>query len=320
MTVTRRRWLLVAGVVALAGAALAGFLAAGRGAVAPSPTPRGTGVPAAPDPSSPCPPGPPGPTAGHGPAGPDLAGLLIDPARVPATGALERCDRSAGGGQWTVVLRRPGGSLGRHGAVVTYPFPAPPGGDNGTLVNIAGVTGVASSGAVTWPLAGGYARVRGDLSQAELVAVAAGTGAVGGRPVVHPPAGLTVVSTGPYRPPSIHEVRYLATELGEQAALGDGLVYTGVTTGGGFEDRLYAQHAGLDASRPGVVSTVLGGNATLAWEPAPGIVAYVGYSGAPLTPAAAAALERLARRAVLLTTAQWRALHPQTVEAVNDFN
>jgi hypothetical protein len=219
-----------------------------------------------------------------------------------------------------VVVRRPGGSLGRHGAVVTYPFPAPPGRDSGELVNIAGVTGVASDGAVVWPLAGGYARVRGDLSGAELVALAAGTGVVDGRPVVRPPAGLTVVAAGPYRPPVIHEIRYGSAALGEQIALGNGLVYTGVAGGGGFEDRLYALHAGQDTRRPGVVSSVLGGNGTLAWEPAPGIVAYVGYSGAPLTPAAAAALERLARRTRLLTAAEWRAIHPQTVEGDNDVN
>ncbi len=312
----RRRWLLVA--VMLAGAAVAGFLAADRGAVRPPPAPGaarpGAPAPAVPGTTAPCAP------AGHGPAGPDLAGLLIDPARVRLSGALERCDRTAREGPWTVVVRRPGGSLGRHGAVVTFPLQAPPGRDNGTLVNIDGVTGVSSGGAVTWPLAGGYARVRGDLSEAELVAVAARTVVVDGRPVVRPLTGLAVVSSGPYRPAVIHEVRYGAAALGEQVALGDGLVYTGVATGGGFEDLLYAVHAGQDTNRPGVVSTVLGGNGTLAWEPAPGVVAYVGYSGSPLTAGAAAALERLARRSRLLTTAEWRAIHPQTIEEVNNFD
>jgi hypothetical protein len=143
-----------------------------------------------------------------------------------------------------VVVGQPGGSLGRHGAVVTFPFRAPPRGDDGTLVDIGGVTGVASGGAVTWSLAGGYARVRGDLSEAELVAVAAGTSIVGGQPVVRPPA----------------------------------------------------------------------------WEPAPGVVTYVGYSSSSVTPSAAAALERLARRGRLLTAAEWRAIRAQLIEEVDGFD
>jgi hypothetical protein len=310
VTVARRRWLLVAGAMVLAGAVVAGFLIVDRGPARPAAHPSAPAPDTAPDTASPC------PVVDTSP--PDLAGLLIDPVRVAPGGALERCDRTARDGPWTVVVRRPGGSLGRHGAVVTFPMEPPVGREGGTLVNVAGVTGMAFTDAVVWPLAGGYARVRGDLSRAEPVALAAGTGVVDGQPVVRPPAGLTVVAAGPYRPPVIHEIRYGTAALGEQAALGDGLTYTGVAGGGGFEDRLYALHAGQDESRPGVVSSVLGGNATLAWEPAPGVVAYVGYSGAPLTPAAAAALERLARRTRLLTGAEWRAIRPQTVEGPND--
>jgi hypothetical protein len=126
-----------------------------------------------------------------------------------------------------------------------------------------------------------------------------------------------VVSAGPYRPPALHEVRYGSGELAEQAALGNGLTYTGVISGGGFEDQLYAVHAdggGLVGGRPAVVSSVSGGNATLAWEPVPGVVAYVGYSGAELDDEAVAALRRLAGRVRTLTTAEWRAMNPQTFD------
>jgi hypothetical protein len=72
------------------------------------------------------------------------------------------------------------------------------------------------------------------------------------------------------------------------------------------------------ACTPAVVSSVFGGNATLAWEAAPGRIAYVGYSGALHDDDATAALRRLAGRARLLTGAQWQALGPQAVEQVND--
>jgi hypothetical protein len=142
-----------------------------------------------------------------------------------------------------------------------------------------------------------------------------------GRPIVYPPAGYTVVSTGSYRPPTIHEVRYSSAAVGEQAALGNGLTYTGVTSGGGFEDQLYAVHAdsgGLVNGRPAVLSRVLGGNATLAWEPVPGVVAYIGYSGSPLDDNAVAALRRLAGQARSLTAAEWWATNPQTVDQINE--
>jgi hypothetical protein len=216
-----------------------------------------------------------------------------------------------------VVVRRPDGSLGTHGAVVTFPVGAP---TAGRSVGVDGVVGEADSGMVTWPVAGAYARIRGDLSEAELVAIAARTTVVTGRPTVLAPAGYTVVATGPYRPPTIHELRYGSAEVGEQAALGDGLTYTGVTSGGGFEDQLYAvptATGGPVHGRPAVVSSVFGGNATLAWEPTPGVVAYVGYSGSRLDEAIAA-LHRLAGQTRALTSTEWQATHPQTVDQINE--
>jgi hypothetical protein len=63
---------------------------------------------------------------------------------------------------------------------------------------------------------------------------------------------------------------------------------------------------------------VFGGNGTLAWEPTPGLVAYVGYSGAPLDDKAITALQRLAARARALTSTQWQAINPQTIDQTND--
>jgi hypothetical protein len=249
-----------------------------------------------------------------------LAGLLIDRAAIGlgANAGLERCDRAAVDGPWSLVVRRPDGSLGKHGAVVTFPVGAP---RAGRKVNVGGVIGKAGTRMVIWPLAGAHARIRCDLSEAELIAIAARTTLVARRPAVDPPAGYAVVSTGPYRPPTIHEARYGSAEIGEQAALGNGLTYTGVTSGGGFEDQLYAMrtdNGGLINGRPAVVSPVFGGNATLAWEPTPGLVAYVGYSGADLDDEAIAALQRLAGHARALTSIEWQATNPQTTDQINE--
>jgi hypothetical protein len=138
----------------------------------------------------------------------------------------------------------------------------------------------------------------------------------GGRPRVRPPAGYDVVWSGPYRATAVHEVRYGSEDVGEAKALGGGLTYTGITSGGGgFEDQLYQSGStpgGLVLGAPAMLSTVAGGNATLAWELQPGMVAYVGYSGAALDDEAGAALRRLAARARLLSLADWWFSNPQT--------
>jgi hypothetical protein len=216
-----------------------------------------------------------------------------------------------------VVVHGPGGSLGRQGAVVTFPAEQL---RTGRGVTVGDVTGTAGNGTVTWPVARNHARVRGDLSESHLIAIAARTRIVDGHPSVEPPAGFTVVASGPYRPPTIHEMRYGSAAVGERAALGGGIAYTGVTSGGGFEDQLYAlpsRQGGPVAGRPAVVSSVFGGNATLAWEPAPGLVAYVGYSGTELDDAAIAALHRLAERTRPLGDSEWRAVNPLTAEQTN---
>jgi hypothetical protein len=234
--------------------------------------------------------------------------------------SLDRQDPTASNGPWTVVVRRTDGSLGRYGAVVTFPVAAPPAGAG--TVEVGGKAGKAGPDSVTWPVGGAYARIRGDLPEPALIAIAARTSVAGSRPVIkEPPAGYAVAGGGPYRPPAIHEVRYGSATLGEQAALGGGLAYTGVVRGGGFEDQLYAAHAtaaGQVGDRPAVVSPVFGGNGSLAWEPAPGVVAYVGYSGSSLTDGAVAALLRLAQRSRPVDDGQWRAMSPQAVEQSNE--
>lgn len=70
---------------------------------------------------------------------------------------------------------------------------------------------------------------------------------------------------------------------------------------------------------PTVVTSALGGNDLLAWEPEPGLVAYVGYSGASLDEGAVATLHRIAERTRLLSTEQWQATRPQANDQTNDF-
>jgi hypothetical protein len=306
------RWLVVVVVAVLTGAVVvAGVIRSGGPASRQlTPVPSQSVIPSGP----PC---VPVGTAQSPPVVEPKGGLLITRPGAGRGGALDRCDRTAVDGPWTVVVRAASGSLGRSGAVVTFPVdpPAP-----GRRVDVNGATGTASTGSVGWPVGGAHARIRGDLGEAALVAIAAGTTVVAGRPIVRPPAGYGVVTSGPYRPPSIHELRFGSARVGEADALGNGLAYTGLTSGGGFEDQLYAvptDDGGSVDGRPAVVSPVFGGNATLAWEPAPGVVAFVGYSGAELDDAAVAALRRLAAQTRPLTDAQWRAAGPQTVDQVN---
>jgi hypothetical protein len=258
------------------------------------------------------------PSAPPCPDAPEMTALVIDGVSGGWGGTLESCDSEAVKGPRSVVVRRHDGSLGSHGAVVTFPVAAPAG---GVPVRVNGAAAWTVAGSVTWPLAKAYARVRGDLDQATLLAVAQRTTAPGGRPRVRPPAGYDVVWSGPYRATAVHEVRYGSEDAGEAAALGDGLTYTGVTSGGGgFEDQLYLHSTagGLVGGVPTVLSQVAGGNATLAWELQPGMVAYVGYSGAALDDEAAAALRRLAARARLLSLADWWFSNPQTAYQVNE--
>jgi hypothetical protein len=230
---------------------------------------------------------------------------------------LTRLDTTAAQGPWTVVVRRSDGSLGRHGAVVTFPVRV----SDGRPGSGTGAHGPASAGSLVWPLAGAHARIRGDLDRAALRALADRTTVVDGRPVVRPPHGFAVSASQPYRPREVHEVRYQDSAVLGSAGAALGFVYTGALRAGGFEDQLYAGQprlAGVVHGHPAVVSAVMGGNATLAWSPATGVVAYVGYSGRSLDDPALAALGCLARRTRALSEAQWRATAPSVVAQRND--
>lgn len=211
-----------------------------------------------------------------------------------------------------MVVRRDDGSLGRNGAVVTYPVDR---GQQGTgeRVQVGAADGFRRSGVIVWPLAGRDARIRGDLPETDLIRIAESTTVAGGRPAVAPPPRFRVVDRSPSRLSLVHETRYHSGDLG--------FTYTGLTAGGGFEDALYTvgvTPVGSVHGSPAVASTVQGGNGTVAWEPAPGLVAYVGWSSEPISERTTAAAVRLAEAARILTPQQWLALSPQVVTQPND--
>ncbi|MQA82657.1 MAG: hypothetical protein GEV10_30055 [Streptosporangiales bacterium] len=256
--------------------------------------------------------------------GADAVGIVIDhPPRVDPGRTNESYDRTADRGPWTTVVRRDDGSLGRHGAVVTYPVPAP---TTGRHTRVGPVVGRSSPGEVVWPVAGGHARIRSDLPQADMVAIAAATSVLAGRPVVDAPPGFHAVASGTYRPVYVREVRYGAQEVRGAAELG-GLVFAVVASGGAIEERLYVDtvygsvpaRAETVHGRPAVVTSSFGGNAAVAWEPVPGVVAYVGYSGASAGDATLAVLHTLAERAQVLDGRHWRATGPQVIDQVNEY-
>lgn len=289
------RWTLPAAVAVLVAVAAAAYLAR-----QPGPD-RETTAPSTASPISPIRTvrtvGP----SGTAPPGATVA-LLLGSGH-PVDGTMDRHDPNALGGPYTVVVRGSDGSLGHHGAVVTYPVDA----------------AADTSNSVVWPLAGEHARVRGDLPHRSLREVARNTRVVDGRPVVDPPQGLRVVATGPYRSPHVRSVRYPGTDV--PGDLG-GLVYTGVLTGGGFEDQLYehgARRAGTVDGSPAVVSAVKGGNGTLAWQLRPGVVGYVGYSGSELDDGVVRTLRRLAAGAEGVDLRHWQAIDPYLAEGENDY-
>lgn len=104
--------------------------------------------------------------------------------------------------------------------------------------------------------------------------------------------------------------------------LGNALVFIDVSSGGGGpEDTLFTQQvtpSGTVGSQPAVLTNAFGGNGGLAWQPAPGMVAYLGYSGGVLDRQAVAALHCLAARARLVGPAEWRATHPQVMSQPNN--
>lgn len=77
-----------------------------------------------------------------------------------------------------------------------------------------------------------------------------------------------------------------------------------MTSAGGFEDALYAAGgtpAGMVHGSTEVVSSVQGGNGTLAWEQSAGVVAYLGWSGAEMSTRVITTLRALAGGSYTLT-------------------
>lgn len=246
----------------------------------------------------------------------DAVALLLpgDENLLLATGDWH--DPGVRDGPWTVTVRRPDGSLGRHGAVVTFPAPAL---TSGYSTRVGHSIGRVDGNVVTWPVAGSYARVRGDLATSELITIAASTEVRGHRPVVRTPSGLEVVASGPYRSADVTQARY---GFRGQDGVG-GLVTMGMITGGGFEDALYggvlAHAATTVRGRPAIVSPDYGGNFAIAWEVRRGVVAYIGNSGSTLSSTAVAALRRVAGDAVLVDRPRWLATGPEEMTSINDF-
>lgn len=239
---------------------------------------------------------------------------------VPPFASFEHLDNAVTQGPWSLVVRRRDGAFGRHGAVITYPV-APSAW--GHLVRMGQFRGTAVAAGFVWPIAGVYARIRGDLPQADLVRLALGTSVVAGRPAVRrPPAGYSVVLAAPYRSASIREVRYHATELGVATGRLGGLVSTGLLTdGAGFEDRMYALSAtdvGRVHGQPAVAATMVGDRRTVAWEVAPGTVAYLAYSGTD-SDQVIDVLRQLAGQSRPVCGRQWQANAPQRSWQRNDF-
>jgi hypothetical protein len=258
------------------------------------------------------------PTVSQRPFPIDTAAVVL--GEVPQFAALERTDGTAAQGPWSLVVRRRDGSLGRHGAVITYPVSRPVWGHP---VRVGGAIGTAVAGGFVWPLAGKYARIRSDLPPPEVVRLALATTVVRAAPAIHPVSGYRIALAAPYRSGSIHEIRYHASQLGSAAGGLDGLTYTGLlTAGGGFEDRLYARpgtDAGQVHGRPAVATVTIGGNGVVAWEVAPGTIAYLGYSGPEFAPQTVDVLRQLASHVRGLCGRQWRASSPQRTEQRNDF-
>ena len=292
------RRLLAAGVTALLAAGVAAGFVSRNSHEPTAATPLPSSGEQAPPTGSPS----GGPTCAPGTTAPARPVAMVIGCAAKAGGGLVRRDDNAAKGPFAVVVRKEGGSLGRDRAVVVFPVPAaPPSAQPGTRI---------------WPLAGKHARVHGDLTEPELAAIADGTRIVAGRPQVKAPNGFTATPATTYDPVDLNEVRYGTVGLGEQDSLDGGLTFTGVTSGGRFDDDLLdtpPTPVGEVAGKPAVITSVFGGNGALAWDPVPGVIAYIGYSGATLSDNATNALLRLAARARFLDAGQWRATNPSVV-------
>ena len=242
-----------------------------------------------------------------------LGGLTLGEDLQIRGSALERWDCDALKGPWSVVIRAADGHFGIQSAVVT--FPIDPEGSGVPSTRPQGGVWNPGTQKLVWPLGSSHAQIVGDFGQATLEDLAARITVdrldpdEGDKPQFRALNGFTVAATIPYGSPVVHEMRYGAKDLGQARTLGDGLVFTGVTSGASFESQAFeagAKPAGFVRGKPAIYSNALGGNGTLAWESAPGEVHYIGYSGSVSSDDAIEGLRALADKGRMLTPAQWQ--------------
>ncbi len=250
----------------------------------------------------------------------DVGGLVIGDASSNQSyqqATLERVDPNAADGPQAIVVRDGTGTIADRTAVVTYEAgvqSAEPSFRANPSTNVITFTDALADGRIVVQALG--------LSEDEIAAIADSTTIVDGQPFVTSTpelANFTMVAAGPLRPNRIHEARYGCGALGEDAVLG-AFCYAGLTTSPGFEATLYAGEfrRGPDVNgHETFVSTVGGGNGTLAWEPSPGLIAYVGYSGSTLGDEQIDAMARLATRTTIVPPESWQATQPQVVTQNN---
>lgn len=206
----------------------------------------------------------------------------------------------------TLVLRSTThGSIGHRSAIISYPLP-PTAGPPPAIESTEGAY-------LDVPLGSGTARVHADLPGTELARIGRALRIVDGRPVVGRLRGLVVAADGIYGGCNLLETWYRSEDLGLDATLGAGYVYTVLTDCGGYEDALLAAGARPGPAvyvQPSAVSTVLGGNATISWEVPTGLVGVVGYRGEPPTARRIAALTTIAKGVRTYGSDVWQATHP----------
>lgn len=228
---------------------------------------------------------------------PRVGGLAL---AAPGGQAVERrqCDDPGGAPQQAVVVRRStSAGMGEGSAVVTWPLPAAQVADTGLRPSAYG-----DRTELTWPLDGQYARIRGDLTEPELIDLAQATRVGTGGLLVSTSADFTTAYIGRRTPDVLHEIRYDAPALGaDQARLFGGPVVAGVQNGVALEDDLYATGArqvGAVGPRPVVLARMP--YVAVAWELPGSLIAYVQSSRTDATPALVTALLSLARQATVL--------------------
>lgn len=245
-----------------------------------------------------------------------MGGLTLGDQMQVRGSTVERWDCDALNGPWSLVIRATRGHFGINSAVVTYP--AEDKGSGVTSTKPEGGIWNPGSQTLLFPLGTSHGQIVGDLGQTTLENLAMRITAEGGKPRFQTLDGFAATAAIPYGSPVVHEMRYGAVELGQRSALGDGLVFTGVTWGASFESLAFesrAKAAGLVRGTPAIYFTALVGSGALAWESAPGEVTYVGYSSTATESTAFEGLRALADKGRMLTPAQWETKDRYSVAA-----